>query len=155
MFSTRTKFIILLVVVGVLAFVVYLQRQIPGISEVDKNLTTKQRELLYFPSKEASAEEKKQHFNLVVSQAVTSEYLDINGCVAKPIVKKIKLGDTLKVKNSNSFDISFSLSGVKVPISAGQTVSIMPDFKNGPGLYGFSCSDPNVNHPIGIIYVMP
>ena len=112
--------------------------------------------LINAPGPNATEEEFNEHFLLAERYAVVTDVLEVNDCNTNPFVLKVKSGDTFTVKNIGRLDLQLSfVKDGPLTISAGQSQKIQADFQNGPGLYGYGCSDPDVKSTIGLVLVAP
>ena len=116
-------------------------------------ITKDERATLAHPAKDAPAEEKQSHFELVQKIAKEAQHLDITKCkVANPVVLKVKLGEPITVKNQDSVDHAIVFDADNIfSIPANTTMDIKPDFQFGSGTYGYGCDQ--TPHTVGIFLV--
>lgn len=126
----------------------------PASQNADAGLSEDEKKLFNSPAQNASAEEKRAHYDLAVRMSTESDKLEIKNCVATPVVMRVRLNSTFSVKNSGSNEIEFGFDK-KVKIAPGNTVQVKADFKNGVGLYGYGCSDQQLSRAVGFLIVMP
>ena len=163
--SNKNIIIALVVIAVVLGFVIFKQKS--GINSesptaantqtfsfFDENLTADEKKLFYVPMPDASKEEVMAHFELALKMAQTNGQIIITDCAAVPSVLKVKLGETFNVKNAGNKEIEFGFDSM-VKILPGKTVKITANFKNGVGLYGYGCENPDVQRSIGFVLVSP
>ncbi len=100
-----------------------------------------ERDVLKFPGRKATGLDKSAYSALVQKYAKESDYLDIGKCNPTPLVIKVKVGNTIKLRNQDTSDHTLSLSSQKgFLVSAGETREIKIDFfPNGQGIYSYGC----------------
>lgn len=119
-----------------------------------RNLTPQERAALVTPARDASDEEKRRHFDLVVPLATRAEFLDITDCLGNPIVFEATQDRGFSVKNSDDENHTLQLSEERFyTVPAGGTKDIVADFGFGPGVYGYGCD--NSTGAAGVILVTP
>jgi|AP45_3_1055517.scaffolds.fasta_scaffold34775_3 hypothetical protein len=122
-------------------------------SAEELGIMEEERVALAHPAKDAPAEEKQRHLELVQKVAKEAQYLDITKCtIATPVVLKVKYKEEIFVKNSDNvphtivFDAENTIS-----IPANSTTNITPGFEHGPGTYGYGCDQ--TPHAAGLFLV--
>ena len=126
-----------------------------SLDKLDISFEERERLVLNPPKDDASAEEKKNHFLIAQSIAKEAPYLNITTCKrGNPLVFKIKDGEEFVVKNEDSIEHTISMgANQNFRIAAHSTIAILPEFKIGPGIYGYGC-DASENE-VGMILVTP
>lgn len=121
-----------------------------------KELTAEEKQVLQFPGPNASEAERKAWADLVNKLGNESgvPYLDITGCSPTPVVYRVKLDGTFKVKNSGQTDHVIYTGDKRTTIKANSEQSVSSSsMGNTPGDYGYSCDGSPSS--IGIIQVRP
>ncbi len=121
---------------------------------LENSLTEEEKKLFTVPSPNATEAEKRAHFDLLNNIGKETGALAINGCKSDPQVLKVKLNQMFRLTNSGTLPISFGFDK-PATINPKQTISIKADFKNGVGIYGYSCDDKAVQRSIGFVMVTP
>lgn len=113
----------------------------------------RERLVLNPPKDDASAKEQARHFLIAQSIAKEAPYLDITNCKkGEPVVFKAKEGEKFAVKNEDSVEHTISMGENQIfSIAAHSTKTILPEFKIGPGVYGYGCDASEKE--VGMIFV--
>lgn len=115
------------------------------------------QKLFSFPGPDATEAERKSHSDLVNklgNQFASSTFLDITGCQPNPIVYRVKLGGSFRVKNSDQIDHTLS-TDKKTVVKAGSDTTISSTaIGDKPGDYGYGC-DGSTGSGVGIIQLIP
>ncbi|MDO8408290.1 MAG: hypothetical protein Q7S95_03605 [bacterium] len=123
-------------------------------SDQEENLSDDLKKLFAVPAESATSEEKKAHYILADRMSVTTGPIEIQGCTANPVVLKVKQGARFVVKNTGDKEYSFGFD-TKVTIAPGKEATVVAEFKNGMGIYGYGCDNQTIKHPIGFVMVVP
>lgn len=118
--------------------------EVPINTQFDKSLSEDEKTLLYSASPD---------YQLATKLAVAAAEVAIENCTAKPTILKVKYGSEITVKNNGSSDFKFGVDPDKnTTIPAGKSAAVKIDFKNGAGLYGYGCNNPEVRRSVGLIW---
>lgn len=111
--------------------------------------------VLNFPGPNATAEERKKHSDLVnkLGDEAGFSFLNISGCKPVPVVYRVKLGSTFKVKNTDSVDHTiYTAKKVTIKANSEQTLN-SKEIGDNLGDYGYGCD--NSSGAAGIIQIIP
>ncbi len=122
-----------------------------------RQLTAEEKQVLIFPRPNATQSELKAHSDLVNKLGNQSgvPQLDITDCQPTPIVYRVKLGGSFKVKNSdNKEHVFYTQPNLKTTIGANSEKSV-PSSSIGAALgdFGYNCD--NSTSVVGIIQIVP
>jgi hypothetical protein len=109
------------------------------------------KDVLRTPTPESPELEKIGYSDLVKSQAVASETLDITSCQAKPLVIAVKAGGTVKLKNDGMTARTIAFSVTETYEVAPKSVKSMPVSKTAGTIYSYGCD--GSQGPVGIMLV--
>lgn len=105
-----------------------------------KTLTPEEQEVLNIPGPNASVEERLRHQELVLRLAKQVGVVDITGCQPTPVVFRLFLNERIHFKNDDSapHQLVFNENS-RYTIPAETTATIVADFAQRGGIYGFAC----------------
>lgn len=121
-----------------------------------RELTAEEKQALNFPGPNATEAEKKAHADLVNKLGNQSgvPFLDISGCRPTPVVYRVKLGGTFKVKNSDSKDHTIYTDRDTVIKANSEQTLTSKDIGDNLGQYAYGC-DGSAGSGVGIIQITP
>lgn len=101
-------------------------------------LTSQEQAILQI--KKSDPQGKMSNYNLIQATAKSSETLDIYQCQVRPVVIKVKIGQTLQLRNFDDHDhtIESDLQH-QYRVSAHSQKEIKVDLGHGPGVYSIVC----------------
>ena len=102
----------------------------------------------------ATQEERMASYNSFLERAVEGDRIEVNGCDSNPAVLKLKIGGSFQVVNVGDRYTIFRVGGLTSPVKASESVTFQPEFKKGPGVYGYDCPA-RPGEIIGVVVVTP
>lgn len=169
LYKRESIIVILLVVAVVLGVSIYLKNR-PAtegnyastnkagavrVSPVDEKLMEEERILFHNPGPDAPRSDFDTFFSQVNKSAVDGDKIVINDCKATPLVLRVKYESTFTVENKGAQDINFGFESEKTLVKAGTSKKIKANYKNGHGIYGYGCDNPEVARSIGVLLITP
>ena len=108
-------------------------------------------EILNWPDKDATDEERQAYWETVAAAAVNVNVLDISGCTPKPLVLEVGLEESIEIKNSDEVAHTLWIGPPygSITIPAGGTRGIVFD-RGGSGSHGYRCGSSDL---AGIFYI--
>lgn len=132
------------------------ESEVDNVQEFSPFAFVEPKNVLNWPSMEASDNEKQQHTQLIVSLAQQADTLEIKeGCMVSPVVLGIQLKASVVVANLDSVlhVLQHESANFKLEILPGEENVIVADFPQGVGDYGYRCDNkPGI---VGILHVAP
>ncbi len=160
----KSVFVIIMVGIAVvLGYAIYNQQNNPNIVSTSTPVLTPSvsmkspsadKDFLLSINANSSDADKKKHYDLAVSMAKESMYLEGTNCAFDPFVLKVKDGAAIKVKNNDSHPTTITFNDkLKFTVSANSTKEFQATLGHGPGLYGYGCE--SNSGAKGFILVVP
>jgi len=120
-----------------------------------QGLTDEEKQALNPPERNATNEEKSQHYNIVANLAEEADFLDINKCEkADPMVMSLKLKQDFKITNDDSVEHTLIIDEkTRYTIPPGKTITANANFQYGRGAYGYTCD--KLGGVVGFFLVNP
>lgn len=91
--------------------------------------------------KNPTDEQRKARFEAAKRAAQESEVISILDCLANPPVLKAKFRKMILFRNRDKTSHLIKFSDKTVSLAAGKLESVVLNFSQGPGLYGYSCDN--------------
>lgn len=123
--------------------------------DLNAGLSEDEKMVLNVDAKKLTREEGEARFALAQKMAVEGKEINLNNCVAKPLVLKVKNGTTITIFNNSIRDTTFGFGEESVIVPASGKATYKINFKTGQGLYGYGCDNKEVPRAAGLILVTP
>lgn len=128
--------VILLISAAVASYLIFQRKPVQpsGVQTQEE-----ERKVLNFPTGKNEAE-NQAYLNLVDKLAKEVKDLNISGCLAKPVVVKVKRGGIVTVKNDDATERRMTLDkDILYTIPASGKKEIIVDASRPAGIWGYGC----------------